>query len=391
MARLKRRTAVAAWLSGLIAAAVLTTTATAQEKLPQRLSLADWWALSVALSEPSASFISDNLVSNEMSFAQVIPEIKSWGVKNGVYLGVGPEQNFTYLEAMQARIGFVVDIRRENLLLHLMYKALFDVSPNRASFVANLFGRPGAANAGTRVDARELMDALAEAPKGSEAQRDKLIQLVARTLVGYGISLTVEDLGTIRGIQSALHEYGPDITYATTLLKRPIGPASFAGLMRQVDVNGRALGFLASEGAYRFVRAMQQKNLIIPVVGNFAGPKTIRGIGRYLRERRATVSAFYVSNVEDYLGRERSIPQNGEWRVFCENVAALPVDRQSVFIRPLGLAVFASKGGWRLSKDMLVASAADEARPSDFDGILPQSLSTIQSEIRECNRVRDQT
>ena len=53
---------------------------------------------------------------------------------------------------------------------------------------------------------------------------------------------------------------------------------------------------------------MEQKNLLIPLVGNFGGPKAIRAVGTYLKEHGAIVGAFYLSNVEQYLFRP---PQGG--------------------------------------------------------------------------------
>jgi hypothetical protein len=73
---------------------------------------------------------------------------------------------------------------------------------------------------------------------------------------------------------------------------------------------------------------MESKNLIVPVVGDFAGPKALRAIGAWVRARRATVGVFYVSNVEQYLER------NGVWPAFCANVATLPLSAASVFVRP---------------------------------------------------------
>jgi hypothetical protein len=352
--------------------------------LPERLTHQEYWQLSSELSEEDTAFISDNLVSNEMSFAQVIPEVVTWGVREGVYLGVGPEQNFTYLEAMRARIGFIIDIRRDNLLLHLVYKALFELSPNRAAFVSHLFSRPDFRPSDTRTTADELMEALARAPKGSAAEHQKVVTEVLRTLERYQFPLTGDDLSKMKGMLNAFHEYGPDITYSTTLLKRPFGTGSFANLMKQRSGQGQPLGFLASESAYRFVRDLQSKNLVIPVTGNFAGTKTLRSIGDYLRKHNATVSAFYVSNVEDYLGRERSIPRNGDWRTFCENVASLPLDPRSVFIRPWGLAAFDSTGHLRLSKDMHVASNEAAVHPPGAQVTLPRALSAIDSDIGRC-------
>ena len=65
----------------------------------------------------------------------------------------------------------------------------------------------------------------------------------------------------------------------------------------------------------------------MPVIGNFAGPKALRAVGRYIRDHGATVSAFYVSNVEQYLF------QDGSSTSSPKNVATLPVDDWSTFIR----------------------------------------------------------
>ena len=71
-------------------------------------------------------------------------------------------------------------------------------------------------------------------------------------------------------------------------------------------------------------------NLLIPLVGNFSGDKTLRTVGRYLRDHRLTVTAFYTSNVEQYL-----FQQGDDWQRFYTNVATLPLDSTSTFIRSL--------------------------------------------------------
>ena len=82
------------------------------------------------------------------------------------------------------------------------------------------------------------------------------------------------------------------------------------------------------EANYAVLRDMQRNNLIVPLVGDFAGDKALRTVGDYLRAEGATVTAFYLSNVEQYLYR-----QDDDWRRFLLNVAALPVDSSSVFLR----------------------------------------------------------
>src|SRR5215471_3757668 len=98
------------------------------EKLPTQLSDEEFWKLSNEFSEPDGTFRSDNLLSNESYFQFVIPQLNALIKPDNVYMGVGPEQNFTYIAALKPRMVFIVDIRRGNLDLHLMYKALFEMS-----------------------------------------------------------------------------------------------------------------------------------------------------------------------------------------------------------------------------------------------------------------------
>jgi len=67
---------------------------------------------------------------------------------------------------------------------------------------------------------------------------------------------------------------------------------------------------------------------VIPLVGDFAGNKTLMGIGKYLKEHDATVSVFYVSNVERYLYDDFA-----HGKQFYVNIRSLPVNNSSTFIR----------------------------------------------------------
>jgi hypothetical protein len=99
----------------------------------------------------------------------------------------------------------------------------------------------------------------------------------------------------------------------------------YARLMLLTDFTGRNWSYLVSKENYDRVRAMQQKNLIVPLVGDFGGPKAIRSVADYLKGRGATVNIFYISNVEDYIG--------AKWPQYISNLAALPVEPTSAFIR----------------------------------------------------------
>src|SRR4030095_8517915 len=97
----------------------------AAETLPQSIPDDVFRKLISTLSEPGGDFQSENLLSNETDFPQVMAKLKKTVSPEGVYLGVGPEQNFNYIAAIQPRMAFIIDIRRQNLIEHLLYKALF--------------------------------------------------------------------------------------------------------------------------------------------------------------------------------------------------------------------------------------------------------------------------
>ena len=97
--------------------------------------------------------------------------------------------------------------------------------------------------------------------------------------------------------------------------------------------------FLVSHETFMTIKTLEAKNLLVPASGDFGGPKAIRAVGQYIRDHGATVTAFYVSNVEQYLF------QDGKQAAFYENVATLPVTPNSVFIRPYGLRQISAAAG----------------------------------------------
>jgi hypothetical protein len=68
----------------------------------------------------------------------VLPDLNRAGIRGGAYLGVGPDQNFSYIADIRPAVAFIVDIRRDNLLLHLLFKALFADAGTRVEYLAGL-------------------------------------------------------------------------------------------------------------------------------------------------------------------------------------------------------------------------------------------------------------
>ena len=293
---------------------------------PDRLTDRAFWQMVEQFSEPEGSFHSENYISNENAFQTVIPELLSRTKPGGVYVGVGPEQNFTYIAATRPRLAFIVDIRRGNLLEHLLYKALMELSSDRADFLSRLFGRARPAGLDRRSSARQLFDAFALSPASESLFRESLGAVMARLTKTHGFRLGADDARRIELIyRSAFFVDGPNLMYRRTdginAGRRP----TYAELMTASDGQGIPRSYLADETAFAFLKDLQTRNLIVPVVGDFGGPKALRAVAGYARQQGAIVSAFYLSNVEMYLGPK--------WAAFCASVASMPLDETSTFIR----------------------------------------------------------
>jgi hypothetical protein len=295
--------------------------------VPERLSGEEFWKLSTELSEPDGYFRSDNLVSNELFMQRVIPDLLRTVKPGQAYLGVGPEQNFTYIAAIKPAIAFIVDIRRGNLRLHLMYKALFALASDRAEFVSRLFSMRHRHPLGRYSTVQELFAAYSDPQQKSDELYKQNVAAIRDVLVHKAqVPLSTEDLQGVEDIYREFYTRGLDIHYEIVPGSNGSFP-TYAEMMQATDGSSIARGYLATEENFAFVKGMQSRNLIVPVVGDFAGPKALRAVGRYLRSHSTFVSAFYVSNVEQYLQRESRDDR------FCASVETLPLDESSTFIR----------------------------------------------------------
>jgi len=295
--------------------------------LPDRLTDKDYWQIIADFSEPDGYFNSDNLVSNEDTFETVIPELTRTIAPGGVYLGVGPDQNFTYIAASSPKIAFITDIRRGNLLVQLMYKAIIELSADRAEFASRLFSRkrpPGLSDASS-VD--QLLDAYDRAAPDRALFSDNLRQIVSHLKTKHGFALTDDDIGGMMFAYTSFFDGGPALRFVSNGGGRYQSYPSFEDLQRSTDGHGAHWSYLSSESRFQTLKRLEDNNLLVPLVGNFAGPRALKAVGRYLKDHNASVSIFYLSNVERYLF------QDGLWWTFMQNVASLPLSDRSTFIR----------------------------------------------------------
>jgi hypothetical protein len=300
------------------------------ESLPSRLSDEAFWGLVSDFSEPNGFFRSDNFLSNEVEYQWVIPTLTSTLGAGGVYLGVGPEQNFSYIAALRPKLAFIVDIRRGNLHEHLLYKAFIEMSADRAEFLSRLFARKRPADLPPSSDIEQLMAAY-QREEASAELFDRNLRAARDWLVKHhSFALSDDDLSGLEYVYKAFYEGGPDLNYSFPNggFFRGGNFPTYGDLMSETDGHGEHRSYLASEDQFQALSEIERNNAIVPVVGNFAGPKALRAVGGYLRQHNATVSAFYTSNVEMYL-----FQQGDDWKKFYGNVATLPVTEKSTFIR----------------------------------------------------------
>jgi hypothetical protein len=295
---------------------------------PARTQTAATFAAQIeSLSERGGYFDTDNLISNEHSYLDVIPELRRLGVRGGAYIGVGPDQNFSYIAAVRPDIAFIVDVRRDNLLLHLLFKALFELSETRAEYLALLVGRPVPAGAEWKSASIDKIVAQVEGPavddRAIAALRTRLDEAVAKT----GVALTRDDRATIDRFHRRFIESGTGLRFQSTGRAPQLHYPTYRDLLVAVTESGQKANYLATEEGFQFVKALQQRDLVVPVVGDLSGSRALAAIGELLARRKLRMSALYASNVEFYLFSD------GRFGGFAANLGRLPRAERSVVIR----------------------------------------------------------
>jgi hypothetical protein len=272
-----------------------------------------------ALSEPETGPHGDNFLTNEDSFPRVVGALGRQAPGGGVYVGVGPDQNFTYIARCRPDVSFVLDYRRRNLRLHLLHKALFMLSEDRVAYLTRLTcRRPGPMPEGPTAD--QLVGAFEAVPfegRLLERTRAEVVRLL-RPLGVLGED-EWEDLATIQARVA-----GPGLN--ARFLALPIYP-TFGQLIRTADRDGRPAHLLATEESYRSVRDAQLGDRVLPLVADLAGDAALPRLADWLRRRGLAVSVVYVSDVEFFLLR------GGRFDAYVANLDRLPRAEGALIVR----------------------------------------------------------
>ena len=208
------------------------------DSIPTQDTDAEFWRLVTDFSEPDGDFPYENFVSNEINYQVVLPEVTRRVAPGGVYLGVAPEQNFTYVAAIKPKVAFIFDIRRQNLVELLMYKALFEISPIAGSSSRDSLRRPAGVIGPSPSPAELLTEINAARPDAAlhtqtlQAIRDRLTRV-------HQFRLTAGDLEKIGYILSVFYKGGPRMHYAYASRSPNASVPSFYNLMVATDGRGK--------------------------------------------------------------------------------------------------------------------------------------------------------
>lgn len=298
---------------------------------PESLSAAEFSRLIRELSEEGGFFRSDNFTSNETSYLHVVDKMRELGAMGGAYVGVGPEQNFTYIAKVRPRIAIIVDIRRQAMIQHLMSKAVFHLAPTRSQFLSRLLSRPlpkekeKVAALEASVDA--LITYFRQTPADDQAYTANLAEIRKMIEKDFQFPLVEADQASLEYVYKTFRDLGLGIPTQRGGGGRGGGSPDLGNLIAGTDLHGKLGNFLAVNEDYEFVRDLQRRNMLIPLVGDFGGKKALAAVGDYLRKNGYTVTVFYTSNVEQYLFDSRVFTN------FANNVRKFPINDKSLFIR----------------------------------------------------------
>jgi hypothetical protein len=244
-------------------------------------------------------------------------------LRGRAYVGVGPEQSYTYLAMLEPRVAYIVDIRRGNLLEHMFFRGCFEAAATRLEFLsALLMRRPKDARDTTAIGALE--EAFRDVP-ANDALRDEGIARTKAIFERLRVAHSESDDRAIARIHEAFAAHGLAIKY-TMIGSAHLYP-SLGDNFAATDPDSGATSFLGSEESYARVRRLVVENRVLPVVGDFGGTHALRAVAEDMRARGLLLGVFYTSNVEQYLFESRTYGN------FVESVRAMPRDDESRIIR----------------------------------------------------------
>jgi hypothetical protein len=276
------------------------------------------------LSEAGEAFISDNVISNETSLLEPVAALAKH--RGGAYIGVGPEQNYTYIALTRPDYAILIDLRRDNALLHFLYKSIFELAASRLEFISLLLGHPYDKQLEPRRDAPvdELLRAFAGSTPDQAWQAEQHRRLIER-LKGYDLGLSNQDYERIRRFHQLFFERQLELRFELHQSSGRSYP-TLGQLLRLRSAAGIGT-FLDSSESFEIVQNLHRRHRIVPVVGDVSANRPLMPIADELRQRSLVLRTFYISNVEQYLVGQPS------YRGWLDALRQLPHDDASILLR----------------------------------------------------------
>jgi hypothetical protein len=282
--------------------------------------------LMTRLSDTPGAFPSDNLVSNETSYLDVAPSLGDPALRGRAYVGVGPEQNYTYIALTEPAVAYIVDLRRGNLLEHLVLRGCFEAGETRVGFLSALLARRPRPRRGDTAGADGFAP-LAASFASTTPDRALLAAAVARSqalLDRLHVVRAPGDDETIARIHDAFSARGLGIAFEMKNSGLPF--PTLGQVLAERAPDGEQRSFLASEDGYLRVRRLVLANRVVPVTGDFGSAHALAAVADDMRARGLTLGVFYASNVEQYLF------DAGTHGAFVASVHAMPRDDASLLV-----------------------------------------------------------
>lgn len=307
---------------------------------------------SLAAAVPPSNYTLDCFVTNESAYNEVLARCRPAGGTTGAYLGVGPDQNFTYIGAYRPRLAIVVDARMDNLIEHLMFKVIFERAEDPLQYLALLFGRSGSRSAGRPVpdgSPEALVEEFERLPSSNRTYGANRAWL--RAELGRRWPLTDEHHRRVDHLYAEFHRRQLDITNVDAATRANLNEIPcLRDIILARNSRGVNLHFLTDRERYRYVRRLQRADRVIPMLGNLTSTPSIDRVDAILRQAGERLATLYLSNVEEHVLRRYTIedgrltgyanpegllsgPDGVAYDALLANLARLPTLDDAVLVR----------------------------------------------------------
>ncbi len=304
----------------------------------------------LSLAPPSTDYALDCFVSSEVGYNEVLARCQPVSATpNGAYLGVGPDQNYTYIGALRPRLAVILDARLDNLLEHLVFKLAFSQARDPLDYLCLLFGRRRPAAPAAAADAKALVAQLHAQP----LDEDQAASFSAFVLQAFRARWS-QDSKALSRVKRLLGELVRRQLKVTSVSERCLANLDkipdFEEVITATTPEGFNFHYLTDAERFGYVKALHGQDAIVPLLGNVVSPRGIAAARSVVEAAGLTLSAVYLSNLEEFLLQRYIIAEDRivarpnpkgafegapgrSWHELLDQLSALPCDDDAVLIR----------------------------------------------------------